>query len=912
MNIYSVLSIIAAITYLNFSFYFYYSERYLKLNRAWAAMTICLGFKSFFYAFTYSAATAEEALFYYKLSFIGWAVFPIAMVYFFVILTRNAFLMSKKRFIILLYVPVIYFITYVLSSTTNELSFIKIKNNTIWNLYNNGNLVIFTYFNVFFVLCCLFIVMLLNKWIKIIKTNRELKLEQVLRHTSLLSIFTCSITDILFPLLKITDVPLMAHILLLIWVVGTGYAVHKYNFLTITPAIASDKIISKITDFLILSDFNFKILKTNPNFTKILKYDDADIERLKLDELIVCDNGTEELNKIKDKTHSKYIFRAGIKNKIGAIIPVKITGSALYDDFDDPTGIIIYANDLRPMRTLKAEIENRKRAEAEIRKSQEKYQQIADNLPQTLFETDLNGTLKFVNKAGFEIFGYSQEDFEKGVNIFDAIAPQDRLNAKKRFELNLNLKTSSNSGSNYLMLRKNQTTFPGIVNAHPIFEDGVVTGLRGFIVDITELKKAEEKIKAAYDNLEERIKERTAELAIKNEELKNEIEKRKKMETELLKTSKLESISVMAGGIAHDFNNFLAGIAGNIEVAIMYSNSEKVTELLNKAHMVTLKAKAVTTQLLTFSKTQKPKKSLVNINDIVTNCADFTVRGTSIKCEFSINASTSITSADEGQITQVITNIILNSIQAMPDGGIIKLSTSNVTYEENRDLLKKCETYIKISIVDSGIGIDEKNIDKVFDPYFTTKSKGSGLGLASAYSIVNNHDGVITIDSGSGRGTTVNVFLPIIINVENSGTPINEKTHEKTFKLNAKVLVMDDEESIRSFLVDLFNIWQAKAQSANDGQEAIDKYYDAKKEGAPFDLLIFDLTVPGKMGGVEALNKIIKDNPDVIAIASSGYYKGNINFEYQNSNFKEFIAKPYHSEELKSIIKKIMPEKYFN
>ena len=241
-----------------------------------------------------------------------------------------------------------------------------------------------------------------------------------------------------------------------------------------------------------------------------------------------------------------------------------------------------------------------------------------------------------------------------------------------------------------------------------------------------------------------------------------DITNRKKMEKELLKSQKMESLSVLAGGIAHDFNNLLTAILGNISIAKTAANSSNnTTVFLTEAEKASMRAKGLTQQLLTFSKGGAPIKETIYIDEIIKDTVSFALRGSNIRSVFSISDNLYPVEVDKGQISQVINNLIINAIQAMPEGGTIHVSVENISVEKKNPLSFMAGKYIKISVEDHGVGIPEKHIQKIFDPYFTTKGKGSGLGLATAYSIVKKHEGNISVESKDGIGTTFYVYLPV-------------------------------------------------------------------------------------------------------------------------------------------------------
>ena len=381
---------------------------------------------------------------------------------------------------------------------------------------------------------------------------------------------------------------------------------------------------------------------------------------------------------------------------------------------------------------------------------------------------------------------------------------------------------------------------------------------------------------------------------------------KQKLEEEIIKAQKLDSIGVLAGGIAHDFNNILTAILGNISLSKESLPPESsVSKYLSEAEIATFRAQDLTKQLLTFSKGGAPVKRTISLSQIIRESANFVLRGSNVRCEHLIAEGLKPVEADEGQISQVIHNLIINADQAMPEGGIVRIRCENVFIGTESHLPLKNGSYVKISVEDTGIGIPEDHLQKIFDPYFTTKKKGSGLGLSTAYSIIKKHDGLITADSALGAGTAFHIYLPA------SEKKIALKTDEEKTTLfgKGKILLMDDEEMVRKVAGEILGYIGYKIEFAADGQEAIELYKRARDEGKPFDLLIMDLTVPGAMGGKEAVKELLKLDPGIKAIVSSGYSSDPVMADYLNYGFKGVITKPYKITTLSNVVYEVINKK---
>ncbi len=389
----------------------------------------------------------------------------------------------------------------------------------------------------------------------------------------------------------------------------------------------------------------------------------------------------------------------------------------------------------------------------------------------------------------------------------------------------------------------------------------------------------------------------------------NDITERKRMEEELLKIQKLESVGVLAGGIAHDFNNILTAILGNISLAEMYlepgTASGKVIERLREAERASMQARELTQQLLTFSKGGAPVKELATIGEIAKDAATFASRGSNVVCEFSIPDDLWLVEIDPGQINQVINNLVINADQAMPKGGTIKLQAENISIGPEDALPLEDGEYIKLSVKDQGVGIPEAIIQNIFDPFFTTKQAGNGLGLASSYSIIQKHNGYITVESEMGVGTTFHIYLP----ASTEKTLITEKKEEATPIMgNGRILVMDDESHIRDLTAAVLSKLGYSVSTSMDGAEAIRLYQEAENSGRPYDAVIVDLTIPGGMGGKETVERLMEIDPNVKAIVSSGYSTDPVMSNFREYGFQGVIAKPYKIMELSAVLHEVANE----
>jgi PAS domain S-box-containing protein len=380
-----------------------------------------------------------------------------------------------------------------------------------------------------------------------------------------------------------------------------------------------------------------------------------------------------------------------------------------------------------------------------------------------------------------------------------------------------------------------------------------------------------------------------------------------RLEEDILRNEKLESIGVLAGGIAHDFNNLLTGILGNLSLTHMLMNPhDRLAHKIEEAIKAAERAKDLAAQLLTFSKGGAPIKKTLSIRQIIMDSASFSLRGSNVRCTFDMPANLLPVDVDPGQINQVINNLIINADQAMPEGGMVRIHAENIKINEHSSLPLRPGSYVRVSVSDEGVGIPANLLPKIFDPYFTTKTRGSGLGTSTVYSIIKRHNGLISVQSALGRGSTFTIYLPA--SEQPSGLE-EQQPAEMLFRGSGRILVMDDEDIIRKIAGEILSYLGYTPVLCSDGAEALAMYRQAAERNEPFDAVIMDLTIPGGMGGKELIRHLLLFDPNVKAIVSSGYSNDPILAFFHEFGFQGVILKPYRAEDVSKVLYEVLQKK---
>lgn len=505
----------------------------------------------------------------------------------------------------------------------------------------------------------------------------------------------------------------------------------------------------------------------------------------------------------------------------------------------------------------------RKLIEEKLAESEKRFRKMTELLPVAVLEVGLDGSIYYANSKTLEWFGYEKEELLKNLKTHDLVIPSQRNKIKEN--LKNRIQNPDLGPIEYTGMNKNGGSFDVLLFASAIMKGENLVGFRGVLMDISE---------------------------------------RKKHLSELQKISKLESLGILAGGIAHNFKNILAAITLSVDVIKMSPLS--IDKQLNRITASLEQANALATRFQTFTKSNEPTLESVNINEIIENSIEIALAGTSNKIDLKFEKNIFPIKADSKQLNEVMMNLLINSNQAMPKGGKITITTSNVKLSDSQvQSLSKGE-YVKIEITDEGIGIEKDVIEEIFTPFYTTKKDGQGLGLPTVYFIIKNHNGAITVNSVVDKGTTFTIYLEKQIEELEQKESIQKGINTKKFR-KTRVLLIDDDINITNSMADVSEIiTDLEIETFNNPLKAI-KYFKEIHPNNPFDIAILDMTLVGyEIDGLDVLNELRKIDQNLKALVFSGHSAKPVVSHYKEFGFDGRLDKPCNFEHLLDTIYEVV------
>jgi two-component system, cell cycle sensor histidine kinase and response regulator CckA len=650
----------------------------------------------------------------------------------------------------------------------------------------------------------------------------------------------------------------LGHIPILFFSIMGAYILARYRLKDITPEIAVDRILETMQGAVIVTDPAGIIRVVNPAARTMLEYEQAELLNRDFPSLgLVPDEVSAAVRSGEPVVTRELTWQS----RGGKLHHVTVAVTAVRDTLDNMLAGMVY---------LINDITTRKQYEEKLSQSEQFIRRILDTVDQGFIIVDRDYRIQIANRA------YREQ----------LPVPCDNIVGKYCYEV---------SHGNTLACYKEGH----VCAVQRVFEEGIPhTTLHKHAGPGDSMPYLETKAYPVKDG----SGEVTSAIVVISD-----ITERHLLEQERLKTQKLEAVGTLAGGIAHDFNNLLQGIFGYIALAKMSKDEpEKCIASLEEAEKAISLSVQLTKQLLTFSKGGKPVKKAAALPPLIERAARFALSGSRSSYHMTHEDDLWKIDADEGQISQVIQNIVINADQAMPAAGCIEITARNVRIPgPGLPQALQHGPYVEVSIADSGIGIPEKHIGKIFDPYFTTKAKGSGLGLATSYSIIRNHNGAIHVESAEGKRTVFRMYLPAVTAAAAAALPVPGAAGTGR---RANVLVMDDETAVLNVAGAILKALGHDVQLARHGAEALEKYEDALGSGKPFNVVIIDLTIRGGMGGVDTMKRLLELDPQVKAIVSSGYSEDSVMANYEQHGFKAALMKPYDMHALKEKLHLVLSE----
>jgi len=518
------------------------------------------------------------------------------------------------------------------------------------------------------------------------------------------------------------------------------------------------------------------------------------------------------------------------------------------------------------------DITERKQVEEHLRETEKKYRELAESLPQVIFEVDLDGTLKYVNQTVYQLFGYTPEEIARGFNVLEAFIPEDR--ERVALDIMLNIQGQGLGRREYTAVRKDGTRFPAGVHANRILRGQTATGVRGILIDLTKTKRAEEE--------------------------------KKKLEIQLQQAQKMEAIGALAGGIAHDFNNILSAIIGYTELARLNDGVSTIENELNQVLIAANRAKDLVKQILAFSRQTDEERMPVSVGMVVKEAIKFlrATIPTTIEIKSRIDKNSGAVLANSVELHQIIMNLCTNAVHAIGDrGGVLEVEVRNAEIEHaqiNNFVELEMGSYVLVSVKDTGYGMTPDVIKRIFDPYFTTKEKGvgTGLGLAVVHGIVKKSGGAIQVESEPGKWTIFYIYLPRI----NMTLPIKAAQPKPIEGGPERILFVDDEKMLVDIGEQVLQRLGYHVVSRTSSIEALELF---KAKPDYFDLVITDQTMPGMTGDALA-RELLRIRPNLPVIICTGYSQTIDHERAKKIGIKALVEKPMLMDEIAAAVRKVL------
>jgi two-component system cell cycle sensor histidine kinase/response regulator CckA len=652
--------------------------------------------------------------------------------------------------------------------------------------------------------------------------------------------------------LEIRQIPEVTQYFSFVTLFGFWFAIFRYKLMVINPADTVDTIMSSMHDAVFYINNEGTIITVNHRLCNMIWYNKDELNGRPAESIL--ETSSRFLAMLNEQTTIpvSYIEDSMLKTRMGTRIPVRLTVSSINNE-SRIIGFMLVCHDLRNERQLEIEIAEREMVYKALAGHEEQYRLTLDGLNDPVMVLDTGSRIKFCNSAMLSIFKIF-------TNSIDAITDTELELASPEMSSII-----SQHMPEVLRLKKVHVNEGRIIREDwimnyelrliPIVNEEIITSVIAVLHDITEIKRSEKIIQHS---------------------------------------EKIESLGLLAGGIAHDFNNTLVAIMGNISLArTTLQDSSDITGLLKNAENAAIQARHLTSRLMSFSRDGELVLQTGSITGIIKDTADFCFSGSEIDVQLNFSESDYPVSFDTGQISSVFYNIFLNAKQLLTDGGTVTVDVTHESVNEHSSILLIPDEYMVVKITDTGPGIDDEHLEKIFDPYFTTRKEGHGLGLAISFSIIKRHGGLITVCSEKDEFTCFAIYLPIA-----HKSVIENKQQEQLANKSYRILLMDDNNEILTVSSRLLKTLGHDVEVVSSGEDAIELYRANFSNQSPYDLVILDLTVKGGMGGHKTLAAIKKIDPGVMAMVCSGYCNDPVLANFRDFGFSGILKKPFTLKEL--------------
>ncbi len=703
-------------------------------------------------------------------------------------------------------------------------------------------------------------IIVLRWFIKSPKNEKTKKLAFIFLIFISLSFLPALVVWLITEMYQILSFPKMIHIFSLFWLSGIWYVMSKYQFMNYHPDIILNELMQNSRELMFIHDSQFNIIMANKKSLDLLQKPGTTIPGTSLISFVTENEDT--IKNIRDLVKEKYSFNLNTSLQGSSeMIPVYWLGTPFASQGWTEDLYLSIIHDKRELEQMAYDMQ--KDNSLALKLSEIEYRTTLDAISDYLVVSDRHHNIVLYNQALGRYYGEKHKGELLGRNLFDAITLLDK-HLIPDYETIFQSGIPSGSQEHHVIKGSDQLFE---VQRIPIEDQGAVH----YVVTI-------------FHNLRKQMK--ADEIQLRNE--------------------KMESLAILASGITHDFNNILTGIMGNISIAHYKSSDPEVKAILKRAEEASYRAKNLTAHLTTFSSGGSLNKKTSSLTQFLSETARFILSGSNIKIRTDFHHKSDKVEIDESQLQRVFHNLIINARDAMPQGGVLTLSSHNVTVSQHELKMNlKPGSYVVLQIQDEGTGIETEMLTKIFDPFFSTKTSGTGLGLSTSFSIIKNHGGMIDVDSVQGSGTTFSIYLPL------SEAESHELTEEVDWQIQArgKILVMDDEEVVLYTTREILEYLGYTVILCSNGDSALEKYQEAFEKKEAFDVVILDLTVPGARGGVDIIQDLLQINPDLKAILTCGYLENESADKYMKMGFKSIITKPFDVAKLAHAVMKVIKDK---